>query len=294
MRSASQLIRAKVVVAAVAGLLGTIIVVGGVSEGRPGVLVVGGLFFAVTAALIVSLVRSDHRRTLRKLKARGRTPISEALPGQTIKIVGRVRVETDRLIAPLSGLPCVYYALRGREASSDGGEPVPDVFRIEKAVGFLIDDGTGVASIEALRTSAVLPRAAVEVLPREAAFERGEAAMERALTRKGPSRMWVAAARILRIARGSAPREALDRIDAELPRPLFADFLEESTIEEGATVAALGRVMAELDPDPGALGVTLRDRPRRVRLVAISARAPVCVSDDPETFGRSGLGPTRE
>lgn len=79
-----------------------------------------------------------------------RTTIARAPTGTTVTLVGRVRLLRSTLVAPLTGRRCGYYVMApfAAYAGHDYGAPAPPpVGREEEGCEFILDDGTGLATV---------------------------------------------------------------------------------------------------------------------------------------------------
>ncbi len=94
-------------------------------------------------ALLKRYVFTRRRRWRQHLRRLRRTRIAEARAG-TVKLVGHVRVLEHTLVAPLTERRCVAWRTLVKDQSGEGSSTMIDDRR---AFDFLIDDGTGVASI---------------------------------------------------------------------------------------------------------------------------------------------------
>lgn len=114
------------------------------------------------AALVALLayLGSDAQATKRALGDASRTPIGDAQPGSSAKLVGVVRYLADPATAPLSGRACAYYQVIVEEYRYHNDSTLDDwyeVLRDDGGVDFLVEDDTGRARVEnrSLKVAAV-------------------------------------------------------------------------------------------------------------------------------------------
>jgi hypothetical protein len=106
--------------------------------------------------VLLGLVLAAHGRFSRAGRASHaarkapRTTIARAPTGTTVTLVGRVRLLRSTLVAPLSNRRCSYYVMAPFAAYGGHDNTVsapPPVAREEDGCEFLLDDGTGLATV---------------------------------------------------------------------------------------------------------------------------------------------------
>ncbi|WP_437308963.1 hypothetical protein [Sorangium sp. So ce388] len=194
---------------------------------------------AVPMALLLSSLwvlggrRSEDAKILGRLRESPRTRIDDLAAQKIARLTGEVRSAGERLRAPLSGRSCVYYKVMVEELRERSGWRA--LFCEQKAVDFLLDDGTGRARVRsaAMRTAAIVEREPGSGDPKLEAF-----LQERGIARK----VWGY------------------RRDLRCREYLFAS---------GDRVTVLGAVSWEQDPDPPSAGKGYRDAAKRAVLSAL-------------------------
>lgn len=111
----------------------------------------------VLLALTVVLYRRFSRagRARHAAERAPRTTIARAPTGTTVTLVGKVRFARGTLVSPLTGRRCCYYVMAplatwGATASTAPHSPrwlQPPLAREEEGCGFILDDGTGLATV---------------------------------------------------------------------------------------------------------------------------------------------------
>jgi hypothetical protein len=118
-----------------------------------------GFMLAVTAACVTAVRYANDPlwREARRVKQRHRgmatSKIAELPESESGRIVGRVAVLERSLIAPLSGRPCVYYAVIVNELERWGWR---DLISERREVTFAIEDRSGRAVINPVGASVAL------------------------------------------------------------------------------------------------------------------------------------------
>jgi hypothetical protein len=202
---------------------------------------------------------SNDQRTKRALRRLRPTKIVETRDGGMVKLVGRVRFLSPPLEAPFSGRPCAQYrvivegVVRDRVARRGGfrGWSQATLIHEERAVDFLLEDGTGCALV---RMACAAVAVDMDYNTNSGIFRDPSERVEALLARHGQ--------------KGNAE---------DFNRRLRC---REGVLEENDEVAVLGRARYETDADPGAgtLG-GYREDPRRL-VIGAPPGAGVLVSDD--------------
>jgi len=202
-------------------------------------LVAGG------ASLVYSVYRLASRQT-RRLRRAKIWPIGE-LPEDTIgRLIGTVRPVGRTLSAPLTGRECVYYLVTVDALGwSQGGQMVDDILREEKAVEFVLEDGSSRVLVE----------------PEGAVFDR----------RKGAYRN-DAGGRL-----GKRERAFL-AVHGERYRGTMS--FHELIVEVGATICVAGAGIREVDPDAEPSGDYRAAAPTRLRFMS-SKKFRLLITDAP-------------
>lgn len=103
------------------------------------------------ALTIVSYGRFSRAGRARHAAERApRTTIARAPTGETVTLVGKVRFARSTLVSPLTGRRCCYYVMVPRATWGGYGEygpAQPPVALEEEGCGFILDDGTGLATV---------------------------------------------------------------------------------------------------------------------------------------------------
>ena len=100
----------------------------------------------IVAGYLIRRAYYTTRGRLRRLRA---TAVKGAPDAAQVKIAGRIVAWAPPLVAPISGRPCVHYAVTVQEKSARGGwKPFVEEARTSP---FLVDDGTGRALFRATR-----------------------------------------------------------------------------------------------------------------------------------------------
>jgi hypothetical protein len=207
----------------------------------------GGAVVGLTARYL-----SQDQRTKRALRRVPRTTVRNAVEGQALKIVGRVRFLGQPLEAPLSGTPCAHY--RVTVVQQQGRSP--EIIREEQGSDFLLEDATGRARVHMAGA-----RIAVNMDngSRSGTFTDANERQEALLARHGKS------------SHGWIFNKSLT--------------YSEGILQEGEEVAVFGKARWESDPDPGANGFSGGYREQPLRLVIEHSEAgPVLVSDHPSVL----------
>jgi hypothetical protein len=171
-----------------------------------------------------------------------RTPIARARPGETVKIVGKLRASAPAFTAPLTGATCVWY--RTIAQTWDGFLYSPRRITEHRFQDLFVDDDTGSALIrmQAAEVSLEEMRAGWCFEP-PAPWELNNAATENV-------------ARFL-VAHGYAlnyfPRSILERMLSEAPKKRGARY-KEHVLRQGDRVAVLGGAVRQPDPAAPANG----------------------------------------
>lgn len=111
---------------------------------------VGGALVLLGLALAAYGRFSRAGRACHAARRAPRTTIAQAPTGTTVTLVGRVRLMKSTLIAPLTGRRCSYYVMAPFAAygQHDHTAPAePPVAREEEGREFILDDGTGLATV---------------------------------------------------------------------------------------------------------------------------------------------------
>jgi hypothetical protein len=172
------------------------------------------------------------------------------------KLTGRVSSLAEPLLAPLSGRRCVHYLVTIEEKRSFGGSARwKTVLRDRCSVDFLLVDGT---------VRARVVNEAITVLNKAQALYDSATPEVQAYLATREVRAYLA-------AHGLKRKEAFVN---ESMRCL------ETVLEEGRTVAVMGKVSFEVDPG----GEGYREMPRRRVVVTAPSAESILASDDPDLF----------
>jgi hypothetical protein len=225
------------------GLVGERKVSGAMSDLAPYALV---LVVAIVA--IAFFLRPQRDRGIRAIASIGRKKIADVKDGEIVRVVGKLALHGEPLLAPVSSRPCAFYEARVEEKEQQEDRTSWRTI-VEEIRGndFVIDDGSGHARVAMARADVVVvhdSRHLEGFLSEKAAPE-----VEKFLARHGE-----------KVAAGGKPRE-LHYVEGVLEAP-----------EE---VAAAGKARWEND---GA-------GKKRLVLEPIDATARVLVSDEPGARG---------
>jgi hypothetical protein len=108
-----------------------------------------------TFALIIWFVLTVWRRDLRRswawlgLRLTPRRSVNQVRAGQRCAIVGRIGAQEELLTSPL-GRPSVFYRMHilRRSPDSDGVDILTTLYKRGEAVGFVLEDATGVIAVD--------------------------------------------------------------------------------------------------------------------------------------------------
>jgi hypothetical protein len=212
--------------------------------------VVGGFALFGTDTSALGLLRRARRQHIGDLP--------ESTPG---RIVGRVQLLGEPLIAPLSKRRCVLYIVRveeGQDRMSMRASEWTTIIREEKSVAFAMADGTGRAIIDPANAQLALD------------FDHhGSSGMG-----DDPSEMEAE----LLAQHGESPQGSM------FNRTLR---YSEAVIGVDDEVAVLGAGVREPDPDAPPADAYRGDQPTRLRLTS-SPRYPLVISDLPDALADKG------
>jgi hypothetical protein len=216
------------------------------------------IYLAIFGIILLSAAASWYfsaaQRLKRQLRAAQRWPLNELPEDIHGCVVGRARVISEQLTAPLTGRRCLYYIATVEEQRSNGRSSSWKTLASEtRGVAFLLEDGTGHAIVDPNGAQVALD---FDGKSSSGTFHDADAVQEAFLARHGlKSQGWV-------FNKSLRFREAI--------------------IEVGETVSVLGSGTRE--PDPlAAPEAAYRGAPAtRLRLTS-SARFPLIISDDPST-----------
>jgi len=210
----------------------------------------------VAAAVFVMYVRNERQRPSRLREAPAR-PISELAEDTPGRVVGITQNPGEPLTAPLSGRPCVYYAVRVERlrtpdaaaelaATTAAAASWVVIASETRFVSFLIQDETGRALIE--------PTAAkVELSGAEVPVELGPAEL--------------------------TPRHREFLARHQVAEPSARLRCSEAVIAIGEAIAVVGSGIREPDPDAAPVDHYRGDPPTRLRLTS-SPKHPLFISND--------------
>ncbi|WP_437526198.1 hypothetical protein WME79_40520 [Sorangium sp. So ce726] len=200
--------------------------------------------FAFSLTLVISCLwrladqPSEGEKILRRLRASPQTRVGDVAEQETARLTGNVRSAGEGLRAPLSGRSCVYYKITLEKLL--GGAGWHEILCEQKAVDFLLDDGTGRAHVRSASMKTAVP---ADREQGSSWFRDGDEELEAFLRERGdPSKEW----RYERVLR-----------------------CREHLIAPGDRVTVLGAVSWEQDPEPSSAGRGYRDAPKRVVLSAL-------------------------
>ena len=215
-----------------------------------GLLIVG----FVVALVVIAWYFSAEAKTRRALRAAPRVSIAQFPEGAPARIVGRVE-DGERLIAPLSGRPCVFYQAIVEQYHSNGKSGSwRTIIREERGIPFALDDGTGRALIDPLGARLAVEK---DSTTRSGSFDDATETEEAFLARHGvQSKGWMFNKKLR---------------------------YREGALEIGETIAVCGLAVREPDPDAVARASGYRDAlPTRLRLTS-SPKLPLLISDYADT-----------
>lgn len=209
---------------------------------------------AMLAFVLYSWYFAEEQKIRRALKNAPVSAIQDAQAGQAVKLVGRVRAQGPLLASPFSHRACTLYDATVEEYRSNGRSGSwYTLIREVEAVDFLIEDSTGRALV---RTGAIKVAPSKDAELNSGVFNDATPELEAFLARHGQkSTGWVFNKRLR---------------------------YREGVFEPGETVAVLGTVRWEHDPDPREVGKGYRDMPKRA-VVEPLPEGYVLASDLPDT-----------
>lgn len=211
-----------------------------------------GLFVMLTVGVLAAPVVVYNRFLapavkVRRILAQARpTPIRDLTKG-TFKLSGQILLDGE-LISPLTGRPCAAYECVAYVRKRQGWLLLAHEVAVRD---FLLDDGTGVASVVAARA-----RLALQC---DRTWETTD--LEHTVDGSGP---WVRARAQRTVDFGETVR------------------FDEGILEQGERVAISGQTEPEADPSPGAAGGSYREAPSRWLIRA--GHGGLLISDDPEAL----------
>jgi hypothetical protein len=207
-----------------------------------------GAFFGVGAW--VRHYTSPTSRLNRELRSCPRRTLAEVPEGTPARIVGKAEVLGDTLEAPLTGRACLYYTAIVEVSE---GRKWRQIIREDRALLFLLDDGTARAIVDPSRS-----KVALEFDGRSASgtfdnpTEREQAFLD---------------------ANKIASRHGLGLFNRSLR-------YREAIIGVGETIAIFGAPVREPDPNAAPEAAYRGDAPTRLRM-ASSPKYPMMISDSP-------------
>jgi hypothetical protein len=220
-------------------------------------LQLAGMAAVAGGAALAAWYYAPRQKILRALREVSVTPVRDAIDGELVRVVGRLRPGPRLLQAPLSGRACALFEvevdLKVKRGKSSQWRPL---IRESEAIDFFLEDDTGRALVRIAERQTAL---VLDHEQRSGFLDDPTPALEAYVARHG--------------------HETTGGFG--LNRTLR---YREGVLEPDETVAVLGRGRWEDDPDPGAAraGEGYRASARRKRLVIEpSALSPVRVSDDP-------------
>ncbi len=201
-----------------------------------------GLVAASGGYIFVYWYRSSRQWIRRKLAKLPRTPIGELEEGELARVVGEVKQLDHTVIAPVGGVPCVYYhVVVDRRIHGEWKRLIDQ----EHGIPFILEDDSGFIYVDAKR--AQLTTQHLRFYP----AVHPDPIFDRFLIANGVSVMIKDSLRV-----------------------------HEMRIEVGATFCVLGAGVADVDPK-AALPETYRgDRATRLRFAG-AKKYPLVISDDP-------------
>lgn len=116
------------------------------------------LIVLVIAVLgIAFFMRPARDRGIRAIASIARKKISDVKDGETVRVVGKLVLHGEPLLAPVSARPCAFYEARVEEKERDHDRTRWRTI-VEEIRGsdFLLDDGSGLARITLARADVVV------------------------------------------------------------------------------------------------------------------------------------------
>jgi hypothetical protein len=202
----------------------------------------------------------------RRLKRARPRPIAEVADGGMICIAGRVEAVEPLLVAPLTGRPCVFWAILVNEISQ---------FFQTWELGHR-DQGTSFLVVDPTRRARVIPDGARVALPFDSRLRVPDAVTT------GPGRWGAATPPVM----SGNERAVFDSMKIR-NRPLATSTVRfiEYVIEPHSTIIVLGRSESEADDKASDLGY--RDSPPRRPLMASARRTPLLIGTPPGSPSRA-------
>ncbi len=195
-----------------------------------------------TAGSIVSIVVhhfSPEQKMVRQFNNTPHSLIQDAPPAQDVRILGTVQVDGEEFNSPFTKRRCVYYEAIVEEPTDNGSWNV--IAREVRGASFFIEDKSGRALVknENLRIEAHKDVEFTSGFMEDASMQ-----LEEFLARYGQKSEGKTLNRTLRYREG--------------------------IFEPGETIAVLGRVRWEHDPDPRHTGEGYRDVPKRAVMESLA------------------------
>jgi len=213
----------------------------------------------VVAIGLVAYYNSETMKIRRALRSAARVSAAEFPDGGEGKLVGRLEILGEPLIAPLSQRPCAYYELTVEQQRSSGkSSHWYTLFREVNGQPFGLDDSSDCRVIVDPRGARV--SLVVDAHTKSGTFDDATPVEEELLRRHGhESRGWI-----------------------------FNKTLRyrEGVLEGGELVAVLGRGIREPDPDAVGMSRGYRDLPATRLRVSGSRDLPILISDEYEALGQ--------
>lgn len=110
----------------------------------------GGAMVLLTLTIVLYGRFSRAGRACHAAERAPRTTIARAPTGTTVTLVGKVRFARNTLVSPLTGRRCCYYVMAPVATWGGYGEfgpAQPPLAREEEGCAFILDDGTGLATV---------------------------------------------------------------------------------------------------------------------------------------------------
>ena len=218
---------------------------------KPEVFIIIAIALGIAGIVFVSLYYSKKAVVKRKLKNALDKKISEFISGDIAKIVGKVEIVGNPLIAPLSGRPCAYYYVLVEEKVSSGKSTHWSTIIEEEIAGaFVVRDGRYSAHINTKNVKSYLVQDRIYT---SGFGEDATEVLEKYLRQHGQK------------------SEGFFSINKSLR-------YKEGILEEGELIAAIGRGEWK-----NADQAQLPENYDRVLEISSTEEEPVYLSDDPDT-----------
>ena len=115
------------------------------------------LVIVVVALAVAFYFRPERDRGIRAIASIARKKIVDVKDGEVVRVVGKLALHGDPLLAPVSSRPCAFYEAKVEEKERDEDRTSwRTVVEEIRGTDFVLDDGSGVARIAMARADVVV------------------------------------------------------------------------------------------------------------------------------------------